>query len=237
MLHRLDTLVGMPIEALDREIGTVKDACFDNHEWTIRHLVVEAGSWLGSRKVLISTASVMNIDWTHRRVQVGLIRSKVAVSPSIEATEPVSREHERDLHHYPYYWASLHSWDPGSHPFIPSAPLPPNASSAGKGGKASRDPHLRSAQQVHGYRLETTEDSMGHVEDLIFDGVTWAIRYLLVDTRNWFPGRHVVIPPRWITGVDWTQRVVNVDVSPGTVRSSPEFQSGGQKAAHVICGS
>jgi uncharacterized protein YrrD len=212
MLHRLDTLVGMPIEALDGEIGTVKDACFDTHEWTIRYLVIETGGWLGSRKVLISTASVMNIDWLHRRVQAGLIRRRLAASPSIEPTEPVSREHERDLHHYPSYWASLHSWAPGS--------------SAGKGGKASPDPHLRRAQQIHGYRLATTEDSVGHVEDLIFDGVTWAMRYLLVDTRNWFPGRHVVIPPGWITGVDWTQGVVNVDVSPGAVRSSPEFQSG-----------
>jgi hypothetical protein len=66
---------------------------------------------------------------------------------------------------------------------------------------------------------------MGHVEDFLLDTVSWAIRYLVVDTRNWLPGKHVVIPPQWITNLDWSERVVNVDVTRETVEAAPEYQS------------
>ncbi len=216
MLHRLDRLVDVRIEALDGEIGAIKDAYFEDEEWTVRYLVIETGTWLESRKVLISMISVMNIDWKRHRVQVGLTRRQVAASPSIDTGRPVSRQHEREIcdhYAYPYYWASLHSWEGGSNPLIRSASLPPS------------DPHLHSAQTVRGYRLETTDESVGHVEDFILEAETWAIRYLVIDTRNWFPGRHVVIPPNWIADFDWTQRTVHVEVSAGTVRTSPEYLS------------
>jgi len=56
--------------------------------------------------------------------------------------------------------------------------------------------------------------------------VTWAIRYLIVDTRNWLPGKHVVIPPGWIKQVDWDDDAVHVAVSPDSVKGAPEFDSG-----------
>jgi hypothetical protein len=78
---------------------------------------------------------------------------------------------------------------------------------------------------VAGYQLLTSNDSIGQVEDFILDKATWAIRYLVIDTRNWLPGRHVVIPPQWIGGVDWMERVINVGVSRGTARAAPEYHS------------
>jgi hypothetical protein len=64
------------------------------------------------------------------------------------------------------------------------------------------------------------------VEDFLLDEVSWAIRYLIVDTRNWLPGKHVVIPPDWITEVDWSENVVNVDVTRDTVQAAPEYHAG-----------
>jgi hypothetical protein len=48
---------------------------------------------------------------------------------------------------------------------------------------------------------------------------------LVVDTRNWLPGRHVVIPPQWIKDVDWNERVANVDVTRDTLQAAPENRS------------
>ena len=76
-----------------------------------------------------------------------------------------------------------------------------------------------------GYRLQATDDSIGHVKDFLLDSVSWAIRYLVIDTRNWLPGRHVVILPQWIKNVDWSERVVNVEVQRDTIRAAPEFVS------------
>ena len=76
-----------------------------------------------------------------------------------------------------------------------------------------------------GYGIQATAELIGHVEDFLVDSVTWAIRYLVVDTRNWLPGKHVVIPPTWIKDVEWGRRIVRVDVSPDSVKCAPEFDS------------
>jgi hypothetical protein len=56
-------------------------------------------------------------------------------------------------------------------------------------GEKAWDPHLRSTHQVTDYHIQAKDGEIGHVEDFIIDDETWAIRYLIVDTRNWWPGK------------------------------------------------
>ena len=86
-----------------------------------------------------------------------------------------------------------------------------------------RDPHLRSATGMTGYHVMATDEPIGHGQSFLLDDDTLAIRYLAVDTQNWRPGKHVVIPPQWIKGVDWVERIVNMDVRENTVKSAPEY--------------
>jgi uncharacterized protein YrrD len=228
MIYRLEQLIGLRIEASDGEIGKIKDIYFDDHSWAVRYLVVEAGAWFTDRKVLISPISVSGIDWDHSAVRVSLSRQQVRTSPPIETDKPVSRQHEVDFfdyYGYPYYWSGPSLWGGTSNPVSPVGPVPPVRNAAGVHGESPVDPRLRSAREVIGYRLETTTESMGHVEDFLVDPETWAIRYLVVDTRTWLSAKHVVIPPQWIRDVDWTQRVVSIDVSADIVKASPEFDS------------
>ena len=51
------------------------------------------------------------------------------------------------------------------------------------------------------YRVEATDGDIGHVAGYLLDPVTWAIRYLVVDTSNWWLGHQVLIAPRWIDAV------------------------------------
>jgi sporulation protein YlmC with PRC-barrel domain len=228
MFYRFEKLNGRPIEATDGEVGKVKDIYFDDRRWAVRYLVVETGSWLAGRKVLISPISVKSIDWENNVAQVGLTQQQVRASPNIDTDKPVSRQHERDFFNYygyPYYWSGPGLWGTASYPVSPVGYVPPVTNSPGEHGEAPADPHLRSAQEVTGYRLQTIDGSIGHVEDFLLDSVSWAIRYLVVDTRNWLPGKHLVIPPQWIRDVDWSERVVNVDVTRDTVQAAPEYNS------------
>jgi hypothetical protein len=50
----------------------------------------------------------------------------------------------------------------------------------------------------------------------------WAV-YLVVDTRNWLPGRKVVVSPRWVERFDWAAHEVTVDLGRDSIRRSPEF--------------
>jgi uncharacterized protein YrrD len=228
MLYRFENLNGLPLEATDGEVGRIKDVYFDDHRWAVRYLVVDTGSWLVGRKVLISPISVNKIDWERKVVQVALTKQQVEESPNVDTDKPVSRQHEADFfdyYGYPYYWTGPALWGTASYPVSPVGPIPPATNAPGRHGEAPTDPRLRSAKEVTGYRLETTDDSMGHIEDFLLDAESWAIRYLVVDTRNWLPGKHVVIPPQWIKDVDWNERMVNVDVSRDTVQAAPEYQS------------
>ena len=228
MIYKLEQLIGFHIQASDGEIGKIKDVYFDDHSWAVRYLVVEAGVGFTDRKVLISPISVSGIDWDNRTLRVSLSRQQVRTSPSIDTDKPVSRQHEVDFfdhYGYSYYWSGPALWGGTSNPASPAGPPPPIRNVAGVHGEAPVDPRLRSAREVIGYRLETNTDSVGHVEDFLVDPESWAIRYLVVDTRTWLSIKHVVIPPQWIRDVDWSQGIVTVDVSVDAVKASPEFDS------------
>ena len=76
---------------------------------------------------------------------------------------------------------------------------------------------------MSGYNIHASDGEIGHVEDFVIDDETWAIRYLVVDTRNWWPGEKVLISPRWIERVSWDLSKVFVSLSRDAIRQSPQY--------------
>jgi hypothetical protein len=115
-------------------------------------------------------------------------------------------------------------WGAMPYPLMPAVTGSSANASPAEGAKpAPTDPHLRSAREVTGYHVQATDALIGHLQDFLIDDRSWAIRYIVVDTRNWWPGKHVVIPPEWIKRLDWEGLTMNVDVTRNTVRGAPEF--------------
>jgi len=85
------------------------------------------------------------------------------------------------------------------------------------------DPHLRSTHEVIGYHLLAIDGEIGHVDDFIIDDETWAIRYLVVATKNWWPGKKVLISPKWIESVSWDAREVVIEMTCETIKDAPEY--------------
>jgi len=77
---------------------------------------------------------------------------------------------------------------------------------------------------VTGYHIEATDGDIGHVEDFIIDDETWEIRYMVVDTRNWWPGKKVLIAPQWIDRVSWDDSKVYVNLSREAIKNAPEYR-------------
>ena len=76
---------------------------------------------------------------------------------------------------------------------------------------------------MSGHHIQALDGEIGHVEDFIIDDKTWAIRYLIVNTRNWWPGKKVLVSPQWIENVSWGERKVFVNLSRQTVKESAEY--------------
>ena len=76
---------------------------------------------------------------------------------------------------------------------------------------------------MSGYHIQAADGEIGHVEDFIIDDETWAIRYLIIDTRNWWPGKKVLVSPQWIERVSWSESKVFVNLPRETIKQSPEY--------------
>jgi hypothetical protein len=226
MLLSLKELEQYKVNAIDGDIGCVVDFLLEDERWTVRYLVVETGGLFRERRVLISPISFRAVDCLAARFHLALTIDKVKNSPSVDVDKPVSRQHERDYYGYygyPYYWGSTGMWGMGAYPdtLAASAYHEPDAESFDKPG----DIHLRSAREVRGYHIQGNDNAIGHVDDFIVDNETWAIRYLVIDTSNWRPGKKVLIAPPWATRVSWRERRVNVDMPRQAIEDSPEWNA------------
>lgn len=231
VLQSVETLEGFTVGATDGEIGHVKDVYFDDLEWTIRQLVVDTGGWLSGRKVLLSPASIQAADWANRVLRVKLTRQQVQDSPDINTARPVSRQHESSLYDYygyPYYWAGPYLWGYTVFPTLVEQQALQDKQDqelrGREGGEGTKeDAHLRSANEVLGYGIHATDGEIGHVEDLLFDQRNWKIERMVVDTRNWWPGKQVLITPERIAAVRWEDRSVDIRATRQQIEHSPEY--------------
>ena len=234
MLRNAKDLEGYELRARDGIIGHVDDFFFDDRQWIIRYFVVNTGSWLESREVLISPVSVTAPAWSERLLPVNLTREQVEKSPSVDTQQPVSREHEVALMQYynwPAYWGAAGFPDAGfGMPFVPVVPPGYEAAMAARKAEHATPPsmvhedhHMRSVRAVTGHSIEATDGTIGHVDDFLIDDQSWQIRYLVVDTRNWWPGKKVLLAPNWINEVGWSEALVRVGHSREEIKSSPAY--------------
>ena len=223
MLHNIKTLEKYKLDSLDGEIGGVDDFYFDDRYWTIRYLVANTGNWLTGRQVLISPFALVAAISDEEQIAVDLTKQQIEDSPPLASDKPVSRQFETDYYGYygwAPYWGGAFTWGAYPYPQPTNAPegVVPPPTDWDKG-----DPHLRSTRHVTGYHVQASDDGIGHVEDFIVDDETWAIRYLVIDTRNWWPGKKVLVSPEWIDRISWDEAKVFVNVPRETVKQGPEY--------------
>jgi hypothetical protein len=221
MLYPAKKLTGYALDSDDGAIGSVREFYFDDKFWTVRYLVADAGSWLTGRKVLLSPFSIHAVDPVTKQIRVGLKRKQIENSPSLDSDQPVSRQFEERYNEYyewPNYWGGPYSWGPYSYVMRDHERFGEFTHR-----DQSWDAHLRSTHAVDGYHVEASNGSLGHVEDFIIDDETWAIRYLVVSTRNWIPGKKVLVSPQWIKHIRWEDSKVEVSLTREAIKDAPEL--------------
>jgi uncharacterized protein YrrD len=219
VLRSIKELRGYDILATDGKIGQVHDFYFDDRYWTVRYLVVETGNWLAERRVLLSPLALQQPDWLAHVMPVMLTKQQIESSPPIYRDKPVSRQMEADLHRYYRwvpYWQSLPTAGPGAAAVVHMMREKNRTSEC-------EDPHLRSTQEVIGYRIQARDGEIGHVDDFIVNDQTWLLTYVVIDTGNWLSGKKVLIAPTWAEQVSWVKRKVKINLDREAVRNSPEF--------------
>jgi len=228
MLRSVKRLESFSIGATDGPIGKVEDFYFDDEAWVIRYAVVNTNSWLG-RAVLISPHSLGQADWDGEVLPVTITKNQVMNSPGIDTDKPISRQYEASYlgyYDYPLYWGGTGLWGERDSPGNTDNDTCPNALRGYLRAPAAvptADPHLRSCNAVMGYHIHARDGEIGNVQGFLVDDYLWAVRYLIVNTSNWWVGHQVTISPEWIQGVSWSDSKVTIDLDRQTIKDAPTY--------------
>jgi hypothetical protein len=212
------------LAAEDGDIGRCHDFLLDERDWTIRYMVADTHKWLPGRRVLISPIALGEPDWREQRFPVRLTKSQIEAAPDLDQDAPVSRQYEIWYHkHYgwPYYWEGGGLWHVGAHPGVLFESRP-DLGEPDEAPEIER-PHVHSAQEIIGYAIGGTDGEIGHVDDFIIDDANWRIRHAVAATRNWLPGKLVLVPLARLRKVVWDDRVLEVELTRTQIKDSPEF--------------
>lgn len=201
MLRGLKALRHASIEAADGPIGTLDRVLIDIDHWAIRYLVVDAGDWWKDHEALVSPQSITPRAAADRHIRLSLTRAQVKSGPGamrrgpqFPATAPAVIEDVRQAH--PAGTAVLED--------------------------ARGDFGLADSQDILGTHLHASDGDIGHVEDFLVDD-RWSLRYLVVDTSNWWIGKQVLISPDWIDRFDWPGGKLHVGLDRASVKGAPEY--------------
>jgi hypothetical protein len=231
MLWNASAFNGYAIEASDGRLGTVSDLLFEDTGWVIRWLVVDTGDWLPGRKVLLPLSALGQPDRAPRHFRIKLTMQQVKGSPDVDTDLPVSRQIEAQVHDYfgwdPYWSGSfLPMRNAMATPVVPPLYEPQSARHDLAGVDAAPnegDPHLRSIATITGCHIHASDGEIGHIEDFLVDDAGWNIRYIKVDTGNWWPGERVLISPYSVREIDWSGRLVHINVNRQKVKNAPAY--------------
>lgn len=207
MLRSLMDMLRYNVTAIDGDVGRVVNFLLDDERWAVRYLVVQtsAKGMREGRRVLISPSSFLKAEWATKEFGLALTQERIDSGPSIDTNKPVTREQERAFHrHYNFapYWSDQ---------------------AKSQLADSMEDVHLRSAEEVVGFQIQGTDDTIGHVDDFIVDDESWQVRYLVVNTRKWWFGKKVLVAPQWASRVGWQDGTVYVDLPRQTIKDSPEW--------------
>jgi hypothetical protein len=250
MLYSANTLKGWGLQATDGQIGKIDEFYFDDGSWEIRYLVVNVGNWLKRQQVLLIPESVTAIDPREGVIGVSLTQEEVANSPDALEQATVSRQMEIALHRH-YNWTPYWEVDPvGVSGFGhgPSTIVQPYNEGVKADAEVAKDAtvlaskeaeevatemaaekdmspsgRIQSSIEVQGYHIQALDGEIGHVSDFFVNGSLNQIAYLVVDTRNWLPGKKVVIPPLFAHDIHWDGSKVDVLLTKDEIENAPEY--------------
>ncbi|MBC8000962.1 MAG: PRC-barrel domain containing protein [Opitutaceae bacterium] len=217
MFRSIQQLYGYKLFASDGEVGTVTDCYFDDHNWAVRYLVVDPGSRLPGRQVLISPHSLSRLSQDRQVMWVGLTRKQIRNSPSIQSPKQVSRQFEEEYCRYyglPCYWQGEALWGMGDFPILEGADisLPDQPLASRHGRNKPAETNLLSTQAVIGCRPRVSDDSLGQFRDFMIDLQSWAIRQVVVKAGSRCSTAGLGIPTSRVDRISWekSSMVINL---------------------------
>jgi len=226
MLHRARALSRYEVVATDGKLGKAVDAYFEESTRQIRCLVVDTGHWLPGKRLLLPRKWLGLPDIQADIVPAKVTREEAEACQTREEDLPVSWQQEELLRER-FGGLDFHSGAPegGMQETVPQQAMN-QVQVLGPCGEALTSGKVRSLKELIGYRIEALDGPLGVAEDFLIEDGDWAVRYIIVDTKSWKPGREVLVPPHWIEHVSWNERRIHLRISRQKVKTSQRAMTG-----------
>ena len=84
---------------------------------------------------------------------------------------------------------------------------------------------LLSIKSLSNKNVEATDGHIGEVHTYLFDDRSWIVRYLVIDTGKWLPGKKVLVTPSALGKPDGVKNVFPIELTKDQIRHSPDIDT------------
>ncbi|WP_053217097.1 PRC-barrel domain-containing protein [Virgibacillus senegalensis] len=250
MLYYASSLSDYQLKATDGELGKVKELYFDDKQWVLRYFGVDTRKWLPGKKVLLSPRSLQTVDDENRVIELSSDKETVRNSPSLDETSPLTREYEMNLTRYygwAPYWTGGFLWGREDVPLVGAVTNSEQAIDIQENREetlAEELTHnLREIDElIEKFTVHASDGKIGSINDVLLDGESWKLRYLVVKNSQDFSWKYSLLSPDWTQSVDWVDYNLYLDVTRETVKNGPgieekqEISRGTEQDLHTAYG-
>ena len=216
LLQTIRDLERYTLLAVDGELGGVKAFYFDVETWIVRYLRVKIADRSMEKHVLISPIAIGEMNEDEKTIHIELACEQIQNSPPIDPARPLSRQDEIDYYRY-YNWTPYWELSPSSGSLRSRIRLVDPSESAIPGAEQTA---LHSTGELKGYMVRALDGEIGHIDDFILDTQYWMIRYLQIDTADWWPGKCILINPAWIEDLRWRKQDMSIAATREGIRQA-----------------
>ncbi len=215
MLRPIRELGTYRLRATDGDIGHLEQFYFDDRDWQIRYFVLDIGTWLHGKKVLMSPSEIIGVDARNKTINAAFNKQQVQESDDVGTHKPegLAQRHDYSLYlGWPHYLRS-----------VPAGPRDTGGKISEQSLRQAYDEHLRSSKMVSRYHIMAVDGEIGQIEDGIVDDQTWSIQYLVSTIRNWWSAKKVLLPTELILWVNAAESNVYVSLKRHNIATAPRF--------------
>lgn len=222
MLRSMYERLNYRTEARDGIVGSLDDFLMDDRTWAIRYAVIDTGKWLPGRKIIMAHSGMGEPDWPSRTIPLNVTKAEIEAAPTLAQARPVSRQYEEYLFQH-YNWAPY--WGPGAAGGMgfpvtsnETAATSPRSDEFKKG-----DPHLRSFNELRGYKLVAHGEKAGRIDNFMCYDETWEIPFLVASVGGWFHQKSLMVPTSHISNISFPDREMDIRLDREALAHLPMY--------------